>query len=90
MDSNNIQNFKDSVFEQFKNTNEYGEEYWSARDFYKILEYSEWRKFINVINKAKEACNISGQNDLDHFVRVAKMVGIGSGSQREIDITGNT
>ena len=68
----------------YKKINEYGQEYWSARDFFKILEYNNWGKFINVINKAKEACNNSGQKDLDHFVQVDKMVQIGSGAERNI------
>lgn len=64
--------------------NEFGQEYWSARAFYKILDYQRWDGFINVIDKAKEACINSGQNEFDHFRRVTKMVEIGSGSQRDI------
>ncbi|OGU16983.1 MAG: DNA damage-inducible protein D [Ignavibacteria bacterium GWB2_35_12] len=79
-----IEKVKSSVFEDYKKVNEYGQEYWSARDFFKILEYTDWRKFINVINKAKESCNNSGQKDLDHFVRMDKMVQIGSGAERNI------
>lgn len=84
MNSKEIEHLKKSVFEEYRQVNEFGEEYWSARDFFKILDYSDWRKFINVIDKAKEACNNSGQKDLDHFVRVDKMVEIGSGAQRNI------
>lgn len=79
-----IENIKDSIFEELKKINEFGEEYWSARDFFKILDYSDWRKFFNVIEKAKISCKNSKQNDLDHFVRVDKMVNIGSGAQRDI------
>ncbi|MCX6146225.1 MAG: DNA damage-inducible protein D [Candidatus Kapabacteria bacterium] len=80
----NIENIKDSIFEEYKKVNEYGEEYWSARDFFQILDYADWRKFLNVIEKAKISCKNSNQNDLDHFVRVDKMVLIGSGAQRDI------
>ncbi len=79
-----LDNIKDSIFEDYKKLNEYGQEYWSARDFFKILDYIDWRKFLNVIDRAKEACKNSGQNDLDHFVRVDKLVEIGSGDQRNI------
>ena len=79
-----IEKIKDSIFEDYKKINDSGQEYWSARDFYKILDYQTWEKFINVINKAKESCKNSGQNELDHFVRVDKMVAIGSGDQRDI------
>lgn len=80
----NIENIKDSIFEEYKKVNDYGEEYWSARDFFQILDYADWRKFLNVIEKAKISCKNSNQNDLDHFVRVDKMVVIGSGAQRDI------
>ncbi|MBM2814124.1 MAG: DNA-damage-inducible protein family protein [Ignavibacteria bacterium] len=79
-----IQKFKNSVFEEFKNNNKNGDEYWSARDFCKILDYQKWEKFLSVIEKAKEACKNSGHNELDHFPRMAKMVDIGSGAKRDI------
>lgn len=83
-DNISIENIKDSIFEEYKRINEFGMEYWSARDFFKILDYSDWRKFVNVIEKAKISCKNSNQNDLDHFVRVDKLVNIGSGAQRDI------
>ena len=79
-----LEKIKDSIFEDYKKINEYGQEYWSARDFFKILDYTDWRKFVNVIDKAKEACTNSGQDLNDHFVRMDKMVDIGSGAQRNI------
>ena len=79
-----LEKIKDSIFEDYKKINEYGQEYWSARDFFKILDYTDWRKSVNVIDKAKEACTNSGQNLNDHFVRMDKMVDIGSGAQRNI------
>lgn len=79
-----IEKIKDSIFEDFKKLNEFGQEYWSARDFFKILDYQRWESFINVIDKAKEACKNSNINELDHFRRMPKMVNIGSGAQRDI------
>ncbi len=58
--------------------------YWAARDVQPLLEYSEWRNFEDVIEKAKSACNGSGQSVENHFVEVNKMVELGSGSKRAI------
>ncbi len=60
-------------------------ECWSARDLQKLFGYSLWQNFTNVIAKAKDACNNVGQNILDHFIDVNKMVTLGSGAQREVD-----
>src|SRR3989338_4268059 len=60
-------------------------EFWLARDLQKLLGYIEWRKFIGVIEKAEDACKNSKNNVSDHFVCSAKMVKIGSESEREIE-----
>ena len=62
-----------------------GVEFWFARDLQILLGYVEWRKFIGVIDKAKEACKNSSNNIPDHFVEAAKKVKIGSEAEREID-----
>ena len=62
-----------------------GIEYWFARDLQELLEYSEWRNFLKVIEKAKEACENSGGKVENHFVAVNKMVVIGSGAERPIE-----
>ena len=74
----------ENKFERIKHINEIGQEYWSGRELFKTLEYIKWDKFLNVIDKAKEACKNSGQNPDDHFPRVGKMVEIGSGAKRDI------
>lgn len=73
-----------SKFEEVKHINDIGQEYWSARQLYEVLEYIKWDKFLNVIEKAKQACKNSGQEPEDHFPRMEKMVKIGSGAQRDI------
>ena len=73
----------DNTFEDIKHIDENGNEYWYARELQKILNYSEWRKFENVINKAKDSCKNSNINISDHFGDVDKMVTIGSGAQRK-------
>ncbi|MBK6607874.1 MAG: DNA damage-inducible protein D [Leptospiraceae bacterium] len=76
---------KSSIFEQIKESDENGNEFWSARKLSKILDYSEFRNFIPVIERAKEACINSNQKISDHFVDVHDMVEIGSGAKRAVD-----
>lgn len=64
--------------------NEYGQEFWYARELQVALEYKEWRNFSKVVEKAKTACTGSENNISDHFVDVNKMVNIGSGAEREL------
>lgn len=71
-------------FEQHKQIDENGMQYWSARALSKLLGYSEYRHFQPVLNKAKEASNSSGQEAENHFEDVLAMVKIGSGAQREL------
>ena len=63
---------------------EQGVEFWMARDIQELLEYDKWSNFLNVIEKAKSACQNSSHSIADHFADVGKMVSIGSGSTREI------
>lgn len=74
-----------ATFESIKKIDENGVEYWLSRDLAKTLEYADYRNFITVINKAKEACSNSGNDVLDHFGDITEMVTIGSGAQRPID-----
>jgi DNA-damage-inducible protein D len=63
-------------------------ECWSARELQAILGYTEWRNFLKVIEKAKEACQNVGEQLVHHFVDTNKMVEIGSDSKRQIkDVT---
>ncbi|WP_426583283.1 DNA damage-inducible protein D [Mucilaginibacter sp. R-33] len=73
-----------SVFEEIKHLNGIGQEYWSGRELFKILDYIKWDKFLNVIAKAKEACTNVEQDPEYHFPRVEKMVEIGSGAKRDV------
>ncbi|MDR1223683.1 MAG: DNA damage-inducible protein D [Tannerella sp.] len=74
-----------TIFEQIRRTDEKGNEYWSARDFSKALEYVEYRNFIPVINRAKEACLNSGQPIDYHFVHINEMISLGKGAERRVD-----
>ncbi len=72
-------------FEKIKQVKDDNIEFWYARDLQKVLEYSKWENFLNVINKAKLACENSGQVVENHFPDIRKMVSIGYGVNRPID-----
>ena len=72
-------------FEGIRHLDESGNEYWLARELAPVLEYNKWQNFIQVIEKAKLACEKSGQNVHDHFADISKMVGIGSGARRAVE-----
>jgi DNA-damage-inducible protein D len=74
-----------SVFEQIRQTDEHGNEFWAARQLAKSLEYTDFRNFLSVIEKAKEACKNSGQKVENHLVEFNEMVSIGSGAEREMN-----
>ena len=80
-----IQNTTNTIFEQIKEIDENGNEFWGARKLSKILEYSEFRHFLPVIERAKEACNNSDQPIQDHFEDYLEMVPIGSGAERKME-----
>lgn len=81
---NDITVYNEQTFENIKHINEYGQEYWLARELQTILEYSDWRNFLKVVDKAKTACENSDILIENHFVDVNKMVDIGSGAERKI------
>jgi len=74
-----------STFEAHAQQTDDGVEYWLARDIQHLLGYVKWENFLNVVSKAKTACEVSGHKVSDHFPDVGKMVDLGSGSQREVD-----
>ncbi len=72
-------------FEAHAQQTDAGVEFWLARDLQHLLGYSKWDNFLNVVSKARTACEVSGHVTADHFADVGKMVDLGSGSQREVD-----
>jgi DNA-damage-inducible protein D len=71
--------FEDAVHKQDR------VEFWYARELMGLLEYTEWRNFFKVIEKAQISCSSAGQTVSDHFVDVNKMIEIGKGANREVD-----
>ena len=77
--------YTESLFESIKHINDFGQEFWYARELQEALEYKRWDKFLNVISKAQDACINSRNNLADHFSQVGKMVSVGCGAEREVE-----
>ena len=45
-----------TTFEQMKHTDEWGNEFWYARELMKVLTYKDWRYFNAVVEKDKMDC----------------------------------
>jgi DNA-damage-inducible protein D len=75
-----ISNNNLTVFEQIKQIDENGNEFWMARQLAKTLDYTDFRNFLGVIEKAKEACQNSGQAVANHLVEFNEVVPVGSGA----------
>jgi DNA-damage-inducible protein D len=71
-------------FEELKQRNEHGAEYWSARDLQPLLGYSQWRRFENAIQKAKMSCQQSGNEPDHHFAGAGKPIKGGKGAIQEV------
>lgn len=79
-----IKKYNENIFESIKHTDKYGDEFWFARELQEVLEYKQWRRFNEVIEKAKISCEVSEIPVSDHFAEVGKLVDIGSNTTREI------
>jgi DNA-damage-inducible protein D len=73
-----------ATFEGIRHLDEAGQEFWLARQLAEVLDYSQYRHFLPVVERAKEACLNSGQPVENHIEDVLTMVEIGSGAKREI------
>lgn len=73
-----------SLFDSIRHVDEYGQEFWYARELQVALEYKQWRRFYSVIEKAKEACANSGNNVFEHFADVGKTSPMPNGGEKEI------
>jgi DNA-damage-inducible protein D len=82
---NSLSKKAQNIFEQIRQIDEQGNEYWGARQLAKALDYTDFRNFLSVIGKAKEACKNSNHKVENHLVDFNEMVSIGSGAQREME-----
>lgn len=81
-----IRKYSEDTFEGIKHINEHGEEFWYARELQEILNYSEWRNFEKVIERAKIACKTTVGIEINDFVDVNKIVEAGAFDKPIIDI----
>jgi DNA-damage-inducible protein D len=85
MTGKHISNPHQATFDGIRHLDGEGNEFWLARQLAPLLDYPQWRNFLPVLAKAREACRNSGQPVADHFAEMRKMVDIGSGAQREVE-----
>ena len=71
---NQIKKYTSKLFEDIKHIDEFGNEYWLARELMSVLEYSKWENFHKVIEKAIIACQTSNNNTLEHFPDIRKPI----------------
>jgi DNA-damage-inducible protein D len=84
MDDKNLPIPTQKSFEELKQINQFGAEYWSARDLQPMLGYNHWRSFDNAVTKAITSCEKSGNEPGHHFARARKMIILGKGGEREV------
>src|SRR5574344_2875719 len=76
--------YSKNTFENIKHIDDYGNEYWYARELQKVLEYKEWRNFEKVINKAIISAENSNEIKNDWVVEVNKPIKTGKGKEEII------
>ena len=82
---NNIEEYNEKNFEDIKHIDEYGNEFWEARELQQILGYKEWRYFSAVIEKAQTSCSQSNNNINSNFGVNTKIVSAGKTTKPIID-----
>ena len=66
-------NYTNETFEDIKHMDEFGIEFWYARELMHVLQYSNWQNFEKIITKAKISCENSGISVFEHFIDVSKL-----------------
>ena len=79
-----IKSANNKTFEDIKHVDENGVEFWLARELYPVLQYKQWRRFEDAIDRAKEACQRSRHKIEAHFVKVDKMVEMAIGGKAKL------
>lgn len=74
-----------SSFESHAKKTEDGAEFWFARDLQKLLGYSKWDNFLNIISKAKLSCEGAKHKASEHFADIGKTIEMPNGAEKSID-----
>lgn len=82
---NKIEEYNEQTFENIKHINEYGQEFWYARELSTVLQYSKWSNFKTVIEKAKISCANSSISVLEHFADIGKTSPMPNGGEKIIE-----
>ena len=80
---NDLVKYSEETFESIKHVNEFGQEYWLARELQPILDYAQWRNFNEAIDRAKLACANSGFDPSNHFAEVSKTIQMPKNASKE-------
>ena len=83
--NNEIARYSEETFESIKHVNEYGNEFWYARELQRVLEYTQWRRFADAIERAKLACSNSGYSASEHFADAGKSSPMPNGGVRILE-----
>lgn len=83
--STELEEYKEKTFEDIKKIDEFGNEYWEARELMIVLGYSKWGNFKKVIDKAKITCEISNNRVFEHFADVGKVLTVGNNAKMDIE-----
>jgi DNA-damage-inducible protein D len=81
MKDKNLPAVRQKTFEELRKINQYGAEYWNARDLQPLLGYTQWRRFEDAIKRAKTSCRQSGNDPDHHFAGAGKMIILGKGGE---------
>ena len=81
---NELEQYRERMFDEIRHVDEEGREFWYARELAKVLKYTEWRKFLGVIEKAEMACEGSSNKVMDHFGGADKMINLAKGAKRKV------
>ncbi len=82
---NDIEKYTNNMFESIKHIDDEGTEFWFARELKEIMEYTQWRRFESIIEKAKESCKNSDNTVVDHFANVGKTIQMPKNAEKIID-----
>ena len=81
---NNVEKYAEKIFDNIKHIDEYGNEYWEARELMPLLEYTKWENFHKVIKRAMIACHTSNNDVSDHFPEFRKPIVGGKGNVQNV------